>query len=214
MLKYGKQLTTARIVLASKSPRRVEILRDKALLTNLRVVPSAFEENLDKALFETPADYVKEYARRKAIDVAEKETEADLIIGCDTVVVLDGAIMEKPGSTSEAIKMISSLSGRSHSVFSGVALLTKEGCVSLFHTETKVTFIELDIDDIEAYVETGEPMDKAGGYGIQGVGGCFVEGIQGCFYNVMGFPLNAFCSTFDNLVQTGKFDFCTPLAPK
>lgn len=204
MVASEAQIRGWRVVLASASPRRLEILRTGGLEVEVRA--SGFEENLDKARF-TPAQYVEETALGKARDVfAALEGEAkagggavpDLVIGADTVVLLDGRILEKPPTKEEAVRMLLALSGCSNEVFSGVALLRPrpgggEPLVRRFHERTTVRFSEMSEEVVRAYVETGEPMDKAGAYGIQGLGSSLVEGIDGCYFNVVGFPLSRFC---------------------
>ena len=195
----------AAIILASGSPRRIDILNN-ILQLGATVVPSTFPEDLDKSLF-TPKEYVQENARRKALEVYERLTREQgsppsLVIGADTVVVNDNTILEKPKSTAAACAMLSSLSGRSHSVCTGVALVYAplkgdEPDVVVFVESSDVNFAELRPELIDAYVASGEPMDKAGSYGIQGMGGSFVTGISGCYFNVVGFPIHAFTARLD-----------------
>ncbi|XP_071951501.1 probable bifunctional dTTP/UTP pyrophosphatase/methyltransferase protein [Antedon mediterranea] len=193
------ELSLSKIVLASGSPRRKEILKSTGLIFN--ITPSNFDENLDKSQFSSPAEYVKETARRKTQEVAERLSNSgsppSLIIGADTVVALDKKIMEKPADKSDAIDMLTKLSGRTHSVYTGVVLnkAFQDGTHQqvIFHEATDVKFGNLPADVIKSYVNTGEPMDKAGGYGIQALGGTLVEGIHGDYYNVVGFPLHRFC---------------------
>lgn len=126
-----------------------------------------------------------------------------MVIGADTVVVLDGKILEKPVSEGEAYKMLSSLSGRSHTVITAVALYVNDLTLpsSLFHEETTVQFAELNDDTIWAYIKSKEPMDKAGAYGIQGLGGSLVSKIQGCYFTVMGFPMHRFSVALGRLCE-------------
>lgn len=207
-------LRAARLVLASGSPRRKEILND-ILGLDVRVVPSTFAEDLDKSTF-TPEGYVQENARIKAREVWKQlcgDADApDLVIGGDTVVSLEDSILEKPRDREHALAMLGSLSGSTHKVFSGVAVVYREpGAAAdaepqqlVFAEETSVTFATLSAATIEAYVDSGEPMDKAGGYGIQAAGGQFVSGISGCFYNVMGFPMHRFATELGQLLEGGK----------
>jgi len=206
-------LQTANIVLASGSPRRQEILNN-ILKLGVDVVPSTFEENLDKSQF-TPASYVEENARQKALEVWGRLRAAgktpDLIIGSDTVVSQGEKILEKPRDEPHAVEMLKSLSGQTHKVYSGVALLYPPGAgqgeapgQKCFTEVTDVTFAKLSDPVISAYVASGEPMDKAGGYGIQEVGGSFVSGINGDYFNVMGFPMHAFCRVLRELLDEGK----------
>lgn len=207
-------LQRADLVLASGSPRRKEILND-ILGLRVRVVASTFEEDLDKSKY-TPQTYVQENARLKAREVWQRLVAAGesphLVIGGDTVVAHEGAILEKPKNKEHAVHMLHALSGKSHTVFSGVALIFRkvggagdEIVEETFCEETGVTFAPLSAPLIEAYVDSGEPMDKAGAYGIQSAGGQFVSGISGCFYNVMGFPMHAFCVRLSAAIDEGRF---------
>ncbi|CAI5988131.1 unnamed protein product [Closterium sp. NIES-65] len=153
-------------------------------------------------------DYAAETATHKAIEVSSKalrdaqatgEAPPTLVIAADTVVEIDGELLEKPVSKEDAIRMLLLLSGRKHRVFTGVALVLpavtdpligRSPLLRSFHECTQVEFASLSQAEVEAYVATGEPMDKAGGYGIQGLGGCLVKAINGCYFNVMGLPLN------------------------
>jgi len=137
MLKHRELLSTKRIVLASASPRRLEILRDNGGLTNIVTKTSGFAEDMDKSVFASPAAYVEEYAKQKAAFVRVEEPSADLVIGSDTVVVRDGIILEKPANVEEAVAMLASLSGRHHTVYSGVCINRKGGYVDTFHVETQ-----------------------------------------------------------------------------
>uniref|UniRef100_A0A7N6C0U9 Acetylserotonin O-methyltransferase-like n=1 Tax=Anabas testudineus TaxID=64144 RepID=A0A7N6C0U9_ANATE len=193
------------VVLASASPRRLEILRNAGL--RFEVVPSWFKETLDKGLFKAPHEYAVETAKQKALEVARRMPfkhlkTPDIVIGADTIVTVDGMILEKPVDKFDAYKMLSSLSGKEHSVFTGVAIVLcheKEVDYQLidFYEETKVKFADLSDDLLWEYVNSGEPMDKAGGYGIQALGGMLVEYVHGDFLNVVGFPLNHFCKQLD-----------------
>lgn len=194
MIVDAASVQSARVVLASGSPRRVEILNTLLGLGAL-VYPSTFPEDLDKSQF-TPKTYVQENARQKALEVygklsAEEKRAPSLVIGADTVVVLDDQILEKPSDEAAAIEMLSSLSGREHEVCTGVALLYApqddggtDPHVVLFVETTTVCFAELSAGAVKAYVDTGEPFDKAGGYGYQSKAAGFVQGIKGCYWNV------------------------------
>lgn len=174
------------IILASASPRRAQLLRQLGL--NFKVHPSHTSEELEGL---RPVELVQTLARNKALSVA-LEYDQGLVIGADTVVVFENQILGKPTDQQEAIRMLSTLSGNTHLVYTGVSLvdaLNKEERV--FSTETQVTFSTLDHEWIERYVATGSPMDKAGAYGIQDDwGSVFVERINGDYYNVVGLPLN------------------------
>tara|TARA_A100001015_G_C15041416_1_gene739893 strand:- start:2353 stop:3456 length:1104 start_codon:yes stop_codon:yes gene_type:complete len=209
-----------KIVLASESPRRKEIL-SKALSHGFTSETSGFAETLDKSLFSEPYEYAVENARQKALAVAnrKKSLENTLVIGSDTIIVLDGEILEKPLNSEHAVTMLKKLSGKSHSVYTGVALValpdsllvpsTKQlnsFAVHSFFSTTTVNFENLEASDIDTYVASGEPFGKAGAYGIQGSGGCFVKSISGCFYNVMGFPLSRFCKEMRNGINSHFFN--------
>ncbi|XP_029967458.1 putative bifunctional dTTP/UTP pyrophosphatase/methyltransferase protein [Salarias fasciatus] len=196
------------VVLASASPRRLEILRNAGL--RFEVVPSWFKETLDKRVFKSPHEYAVETAKQKALEVARRMPvkhlkTPDIVIGADTIVTVDGLILEKPVSKHDAYRMLSSLSGKEHSVYTGVAIIVchekenEEVDYQLidFYEETKVKFADLSEDMLWEYINSGEPMDKAGGYGIQALGGMLVEYVHGDFLNVVGFPLNHFCKQLD-----------------
>ncbi|XP_041857675.1 probable bifunctional dTTP/UTP pyrophosphatase/methyltransferase protein [Melanotaenia boesemani] len=196
------------VVLASASPRRLEILRNVGL--RFEVVPSWFKETLDKGLFKAPHEYAVETAKQKALEVARRMPfkhlkTPDIVIGADTIVTVDGMILEKPVDKRDAYRMLSRLSGKEHSVFTGVAIVlchekeNEEVDYQLidFYEETKVKFADLSEDMLWEYINSGEPMDKAGGYGIQALGGMLVEYVHGDFLNVVGFPLNHFCKQLD-----------------
>ncbi len=138
---------------------------------------------------EDPIRAVEEVALAKAQSVAREEKDA-LVIAADTVVVVDNEILGKPKSNSEAVKMLKVLSGRAHRVITGLALVDSSGRQIVDHVVTKVYFRELSDRDISSYVESGEPTDKAGGYGIQGLGALLVRKIEGCYFNVVGLPLS------------------------
>ena len=170
------------IILASQSPRRQELLGLMKIPYIVRIAD--IDETMDPA--QAPFDEVVRISRRKALAI-EKEKD-DLIIAADTIVVCDGKVLGKPHSAEEAKQMLRSLSGRTHQVMTGVTVLRADALHS--HTEvTDVTFRTLSDRQIEAYVATGEPMDKAGSYGIQGGAALFVEGISGDYYNVVGLPV-------------------------
>ena len=172
-----------RIILASKSPRRQELL--KYLFDSFDVIPSNADETPPEGI---PAESVPEVLSvRKARDVAINNSDA-LVIGCDTVVILDGKIFGKPHDLAEAADMLTALSGRTHKVVSGVCFCCKGRTMS-FSQVTEVTFYPLSAEDIIGYIAESSPLDKAGSYGIQDRGGLFVERISGDHYNVIGFPI-------------------------
>ena len=171
------------IILASASPRRQELL--SRIVPDYECIPSGCEEFVPEG---TPAQEVPRLlAEQKALAVA-KDHPDDLVIGSDTVVVLNGTIFGKPKDMADAHRMLRSLSGQKHFVCTGVAVAEK-GSVRSFLQETEVEFYPLSEETIDAYIATGEPMDKAGAYGIQGKGAVLVKGIVGDYFNVMGFPV-------------------------
>nr|XP_020489572.1 probable bifunctional dTTP/UTP pyrophosphatase/methyltransferase protein isoform X2 [Labrus bergylta] len=202
------KLANKLVVLASASPRRQDILRNAGL--KFEVVPSWFKETLDKSLFKEPHEYAVETAKQKALEVARRMLlkhlkTPDIVIGADTIVTVDSMILEKPVDKNDAYRMLSSLSGKEHSVYTGVAIVlchdneNDEVDYQLidFYEETKVKFADLSESMLWEYINSGEPMDKAGGYGIQALGGMLVEYVHGDFLNVVGFPLNHFCKQLD-----------------
>ncbi len=163
---------------------------------NLEIIPAKGEEKSHPEL--TPPELVKELSRCKAAEVAPANEPDTITLGADTIVVLDGKVLGKPADKKEAFCMLRSLSGRSHTVYTGVTLIRGETVLS--HAErSDVRFRHLSDDEIERYIATGEPMDKAGAYGAQGLGSLFVEGIDGDFFNVMGLPLCAAGKMFKEL---------------
>lgn len=176
--------------MASASPRREALLRQVGLAFEVR--PSGVAEvGTVLAAGGSPAEFVRQYAYQKALDVATHYSRA-LVLGADTVVTLDGHLLGKPESPEQAADMLRLLSGRTHEVHTGLALVRVGGepvDPQVDHVVTKVTFRSLPADEIAAYVATGEPLDKAGAYGIQGRGAVLVAGIEGDYYNVVGLPL-------------------------
>ena len=172
------------IILASQSPRRKELMGQIGL--KFKVISPNVDEHMEGN--PSPAQLVEELSLRKAQAVRAGADEDDLIIAADTVVVLDGAVLGKPEDEREAFAMLSALSGNSHRVYTGVTVLQGDRAVT-GHEETRVTFRELEPEEISHYIATGEPMDKAGAYGIQGLGALLVSGIDGDYFNVMGLPV-------------------------
>ncbi|QYK68930.1 MULTISPECIES: Maf family protein [Paenibacillus] len=181
---------TPRIILASTSPRRKELLA--FLRLPFEVVPSHADESTPESW--TPQQIVETLAARKAeavVNTAAQSKEAGLVIGSDTIVVLDGSVLGKPADHADAVRMLTALQGRTHRVYTGVACIhTGTGEMLVRHRQTEVTMKPLSQEQIVAYVNTGEPSDKAGAYGIQGMGATLVESIQGCYFNVVGLPLS------------------------
>ncbi|MGI6224885.1 MAG: Maf family protein [Peptococcales bacterium] len=174
------------IVLASGSPRRAELLRQIKLPFTIQV--SSLDENSIKC--RVPKEWVQQLALAKAKDVA-RFFKSGLVIGADTIVLQDNEILGKPRNVEEAKNMLNLLSGATHQVLTGIALVDALSGKTITDVEnTLVRFRELTEGEIDAYIASGEPMDKAGAYGIQGLGALFVEGISGCYFNVVGLPLN------------------------
>lgn len=173
------------IVLASASPRRLELMQMLGF-SDLIVRPAKGREIPLTGV--SPAEIVKDLALHKAREVAEKERSDALVLAADTIVWIDGELLGKPHTEEEAFDMLRRLSGRSHEVYTGVALLDRDG--ALCEAERSVVhFRNLTDEEIRGYIATGEPMDKAGAYGAQGIGALLVRGIEGDFFNVMGLPL-------------------------
>ncbi|TYC57974.1 septum formation inhibitor Maf [Marinobacter sp. BW6] len=171
------------IILASASPRRAELLQQIGLKFSVR--PADIDETPKPD--ETPEQYVERLAREKARAVVQSSPEC-LVLGSDTSVVLDGKILGKPSGPADARETLARLSGVTHQVMTAVALATEGQCQSVL-VITEVCFRELSTAEIEAYVASGEPMDKAGSYGIQGLGGIFVNELRGSYSAVVGLPL-------------------------
>lgn len=170
------------VVLASGSPRRKELLG--SLLDDFDVIPSDIPEVAHGA----PRQQVMRLARDKAEDVAKRHPNA-IVIGADTLVAIGRHVLGKPCSEADAAAMLRRLSGRTHRVYTGVAVVSN-GRTNVQCGITRVQFEALSDDEIADYIATGDPMDKAGAYGIQGIGGKFIRGIRGCYFNVMGLPLS------------------------
>lgn len=171
------------IILASSSPRRRELLSMIGL--DYRIETSGEEEVQPQGL--PPEEYVKTLALQKARPVADLHPR-DCVIGADTIVYLEGEILGKPHDPDMAKAYLTRMQGKQHIVFTGVAVL-KDGGADVRHCETRVTFSPMTQREIDAYVATGEPLDKAGAYGVQGPGGVFVERVEGNYFNVIGLPL-------------------------
>jgi septum formation protein len=178
-----------KLILASASPRRAEILRNAGIQFEIRKT----DVDESRIVGELPGDYVRRLALAKALSAATEyrdPVDETLILGADTVVVVDADILGKPASQDDARSMLRRLSGRIHEVHTGLALLRKPGAEQRVVEEiTRVHFAPLTDREIEDYIATGEPFDKAGAYGIQGIGGRYVTRIEGCYFNVMGLPL-------------------------
>jgi nucleoside triphosphate pyrophosphatase len=175
-----------KLILASASPRRAEILRGAGL--QFTVLSSAVDETPMPS--EVPQDLVRRLALAKAELVAARALGPAIVIAADTVVVLEGAILGKPRTSEDARQMLAKLSGRTHSVMTGVALIRLPDAERReFIETTQVHFASVSNEEIVKYLASGEPFDKAGAYAIQGLGGRFVPRIDGCYFNVVGLPL-------------------------
>lgn len=184
-----------KIILASASPRRRELLHQIGM--EFEVFPSMAEENFPDKEALPPYEIVKSLSLQKARDIFEKLPEekrnGSVVIGADTVVAFKDKVMGKPGSRQEAVSMLSSLQGNSHHVYTGVTLIKGAGmdeppCEITFYEKTEVVMYPMSEEEISAYVDTGEPMDKAGAYGIQGRCAAFIREIHGDYSNVVGLP--------------------------
>ncbi|MDD6161141.1 MAG: Maf family protein [Oscillospiraceae bacterium] len=173
------------IILASQSPRRKELLNQMGL-KGFKVTASDADETISEPLH--PSHMVEELALRKAKAVRAGSDEDDIIIAADTVVSLEGSVLGKPSDEGDAFTMLSALSGNRHYVYTGVAVIQGDRVLT-GHEVTTVTFRDLEPEEIANYIATGEPMDKAGAYGIQGLGALFISGISGDYFNVMGLPI-------------------------
>lgn len=173
------------LVLASASPRRSELLAQIGL--RFRVVVADVDEAVRPG--ESPADYVVRLACEKALEVLQREGESVPVLGADTAVILDGDILCKPADRDEAAAMLSRLSGRTHEVYSAVAVAVRADAVLDRLNISRVTFAELEPAWIRSYIQTGDPMDKAGSYGVQGRAAERISRIEGSFSGVMGLPL-------------------------
>jgi septum formation protein len=183
-----------RLILASQSPRRAELLRRLGL--QFEIIPAEVDETYPGS--ELPPDHAERLAREKASAVVALYPDA-LVIGSDTIVVIDGEVLGKPKDEDDAVRMLRRLSGREHDVFTAVAVAT-DGAVVSGVERVKVRFRLLSSADCEEYVGTREPLDKAGSYGIQGFGSALVESIEGDYFAVMGLPI---VRTIDLLRQAG-----------
>ena len=181
------------IVLASASPRRREILR------MLGIPFRAEESGVEEGTTGDPLSCALALSQRKALAVAERAGKDAIVVGVDTIVALDGKVLGKPSGPQEAVEMLGKLSGRVHRVYSGLTVAYGGRLLSDYRC-TEVRMRRISPEEIEAYVATGEPLDKAGAYAVQGRGAAFVEEIRGCFYNVVGLPV---CALLELLAKVG-----------
>ena len=188
-----------KIILASASDRRKDILSQVGI--SYEVMPSSIDEDAIQA--DTPAALVEALSAAKAEDSAERLTKNFVIIGADTVVVKDNSILGKPSDEAEAAKMLQMLQGNRHEVYTGVTLISVspegKGLIDTFHVRTIVDMIPMTAAQIDAYIKTGEPMDKAGAYGIQGRGAAYIQDIAGDYYNVVGLPISTVLARLANM---------------
>lgn len=195
------------LVLASRSPRRAHLLRMLGL--EFEVLPAEVDESEHPSW--PPSQVVEHLARGKARAVAAERPDA-LVIGCDTLVVVDGDVLGKPADAEEAVRMLLRLEGREHRVETGIAIAAQDGRLESSVEGIRVRFRPFDRLMAEDYVATGEPLDKAGGYGIQGYGAALVDWIEGDFYAVMGLPVARMLSLFRALGWRYNFHGFEPLA--
>jgi septum formation protein len=190
----GSTAQTAQLVLASASPRRRELLRSRGI--DFVVIASDIPETVQPN--ELPATFVERMAREKAHAVAANLKTRAWVLGSDTVVVVDDDILGKPRDADDACGMLRRLSGRGHDVMTGVALIAPDRSTqSTFHVVTRVDMKRLSSEDIARYVESGEPMDKAGAYAIQGGAARFIARVAGSYSNVVGLPLDEVCAVLE-----------------
>ncbi len=189
-----EMLDDKKVILASASPRRAELF--KLLGVNAQIVPADVAEPLTD---EPPSDQAMHHATNKAKTVATISDPLSLIVAADTVVAIDNHILGKPNDETEAKAYLHLLSGREHSVWTGIFRAYKDKTLCACE-QTFVTFAQLSEEEIDAYIATQEPMDKAGAYGIQGYGAQFITRVNGCYFNVMGFPIRLFYSCLQQLL--------------
>ncbi|MDB5053463.1 MAG: Maf-like protein [Bacilli bacterium] len=177
------------LILASSSPRRQELIRTLQMPVSIRV--SHADETVPLGM--APSEIVETLSLRKALAVIEGSSDLSdgIVIGSDTIVVCEGQVLNKPIDAEDAMRMLTLLQGRSHQVFSGIACVDlMSGKQMVCHRITKVTMRKLSLQQINRYIASGEPSDKAGAYAIQGLGATIIESIQGCYFNVVGLPLS------------------------
>ncbi len=182
----NKTATTPRLILASSSPRRWELLQQIGV--NYRVIVADIDESIRGG--ESHRDYVCRMAREKALEVHRRDGVVEAVLGADTTVLVDGRVLGKPVDREDAMGMLGSLSGKTHEVWSAVALVLPDGKLCERLNITRVTFSELDSDWIESYCDSDEPMDKAGAYGVQGIAAQKISRMEGSYSGVMGLPLH------------------------
>jgi septum formation protein len=191
--RYPREADMSRLILASASPRRRELLTQAGYMFEVR--PAYVNE--DPLPDEDPISYVVRLARDKAQAVFAEINDSDaIVLGADTTVTLDSHILAKPEDAADAARMLRLLSGRTHRVITGVAIATAKG-TEVAAEVTGVQFLTLSEEEIAAYIATGEPMDKAGAYGIQGLAAKWIPRVKGCYFNVVGLPLALVATMLD-----------------
>lgn len=183
------------VILASASPRRKELL--ELICDSFRVIPSDSEETVPDG---TPAEDTAQLLSDIKCSCIAQVYDNSIVIGCDTVVICGGDVMGKPADKADAERMLRNLSGKGHKVITGVTLAYK-GKKRSFSEVTEVIFKPLSDEDIDVYLKSGEPFDKAGAYGIQGLGSLMVEGIDGDFFNVVGLPVSRLAGELEALIE-------------
>ena len=193
-------LNDKKVVLASSSPRRLELF--KMIGLQPLVIPAKVEETING---EKPYIQVMHNAKNKASTIAALIDSETVVVGADTIVVLENKILGKPENVMQAKEFLTLLSGKTHKVYTGVCICWKT-LQATNYERSLVEFSPLTETDIDAYIATGEPMDKAGAYGIQGFGSQFIKRITGCYYNVMGFPINLFYRMLSSIFESNNID--------
>jgi len=195
-------LTSPELILASKSPRRIELLSSLGL--EFQIAPAHLEEDAHMHL--APGDVVMSLARMKAMHVATSYPES-LVIGSDTIVVHHGVVLGQPKNRDDAWSMLKKLNDDTHYVYTGLALCqVKPAVCKVDFVKSAVTFRYNTDEEIQAYLDSGEPFDKAGAYAIQGIGRSLIQGYKGCFHNIVGFPLIRFARLFQKVTGKSVFD--------
>lgn len=191
-----------KLLLASNSPRRIELLRNSGFA--FEVIPSGVDEGMPTP-GELPQEYARRVARAKALQVAQGSPARSLVLGADTIVTIGGLVLGKPVSPMDAARMLRLLSGQTHQVITAICLVRAPDRIeALEHQTTSVTFCELGEDEIRDYVASAEPLDKAGAYAIQGLAAKFVTHISGCYFNVVGLPVALLYAVLKALPQEAQ----------
>ena len=188
-----------KLILASSSPRRAEVLRNAGFVFEVR--PADVDET--RLPHESAENYVRRVAQAKARAISEPAraaAERAIVIAADTTVVAEGQILAKPEDAADARRMLSLFNGKTHEVLTALCVINVPAAKEALHVEkTRVAFLKMSKEEIESYIQTGEPFDKAGAYGIQGIAGRFATRIEGCYFNVLGLPLSRLWTTLQSL---------------